>query len=179
MKIKNILSNIFLATAVIMLICTVFFVRTGDKNDPHRYFMNLKFYQTRTGSMEPYMKVRGVVIVRKAGMDEFAVGDVVCFVRSGDAVAHRVIAITENGLRTKGDNNSVDDATIVLPEEIIGKCVIVMNGVAIFLNNLETPTGILKVIVLPVLFLVTVFLALKYIKMVKLSKKKESEKEQE
>ena len=123
--------------------------------------------------------VNGVVIVRRADIGDFAVGDVVCFVRGGDAVAHRVIAVTEAGLKTKGDNNPVDDAAIVLPEEIIGKCVIVMNWVAVFLNNLETPTGVLKVIVLPVLFLVTVFLAFKYIKMVRLSKTKEPENGQE
>jgi signal peptidase I, archaeal type len=179
MRIKNIFSNVFLAFAVILLICAVIFVRTGDRNDHSRYFMNLKFYQTRTGSMEPHMKVNSVVIVKKANISELAAGDVVCFIRGGDAVAHRVIAVTENGLRTKGDNNSVDDAAIVLPDEVVGKCVLVMNWVAAFLKNLETPAGIMKVIVLPILFLVIVFLAFKYIKMVRLPKKKEPEKEPE
>ena len=137
--------------------------------------MNLKFYQTRTGSMEPYMKVRGVVIVRKAHIGDFAVGDVVCFVRGGDAIAHRVIAITENGLRTKGDNNSVDDTAIVAPDEIIGKCILSMNWVAVFLNNLETPVGVVKVVVIPVLAIVAVALALGYFRLQRAAKKEKSE----
>ena len=172
MRTKNILSNIFLALAVIILISAVIFVWTGDRNDHSRYFMNLKFYQTTTGSMEPYMKVNGVVIVRKADISDFEVGDVVCFVRADEAIAHRVIAVTEEGLRTKGDNNPVDDAAIVQPDEIIGKSVIVMNWVATFLKNIKTPTGILKVVVIPILFLVTMSLAIRYFKAVKQSKAK-------
>ena len=178
MRIKNILSNIFLAFAAIILICAIIFVCTGDKNDHRRYFMNLKFYQTTTGSMEPYMKINGIVIVNKADISDFAVGDVVCFVRAGDAVAHRVIAVTADGLKTKGDNNPAADAVIVSRDEIIGKCVLVMNWVAVLLKNLKTPEGIIKVIVLPALFIITMFLAFKYLKIVRLSKTKESEKKQ-
>ena len=178
MRIKNILSNLFLAIAVFVFVGAVIFVRTGDRNDHNRFFMNLKFYQTLTGSMEPYMKVNGIVVVKKAGIDDFDVGDVVCFIRAGDAVAHRVIEITENGLRTKGDNNPVDDAAIVEHDEIIGKCILTMNWVAVLLEAIKTPTGIIKVILLPALFLITVWLALKYLKMVKIVKTEELEKGQ-
>ena len=178
MRVKNILSNIFLAFAVIVLICAFIFVLTGDRNDHRRYFMNLKFYQTTSGSMEPYMRINGIVIMMKADIGDFAVGDVVCFVRAGDAIAHRVIDITEDGLRTKGDNNPVDDAAIVTANEIVGKCVLRMNWVGVFLDNLKTPTGILKVVVLPILVVVTAFLAYKYIKMTKLAKPEDTEKAQ-
>jgi signal peptidase I, archaeal type len=179
MRIKNILSNIFLAFAVATLIGAVIFVSTGDRNDHNRYFMNLRFYQTTTGSMEPYMKTKSIVVVKKADIDDFAVGDVVSFARAGNAIAHRVIGITEEGLQTKGDNNRVDDAAIVTRDEIIGKCVLVMNWVAVFLNNLETPTGVIRVIVLPVLFFITVLLAINYFKMVKITKEEEKQQDEE
>ena len=178
MKAKNVLSNLFLVLAAGILICAIIFVRTGNKNDHRSYFLDLKFYQTTTGSMEPYMKIKSVVVVKKADISELAVGDVVCFVRADEAIAHRITAVTVAGLHTKGDNNPAEDAALVTQEEVIGKCVVVMNWVAVFLNNLETPTGILKMIVLPVLFLIVILLALKYFKMFKTSKAKEPEKKQ-
>ena len=179
MKIKNILSNIFLIFAVIVLICAVIFVSTVDKNDPHRFFLNLKFYQTTTGSMEPYMKIKSMVIVIKADISDFAVGDVVSFISDDSAVAHRVIGITDEGLQTKGDNNRIPDAVIVKPENIIGKCVIVMNWVAVFLDNLGTPSGIIKVIVIPVLSFISIILAIEYLKTRRTIKKAASKKEQQ
>ena len=179
MKIKNILSNIFLIFAVIVLICAVIFVNTGEKNDPHRFFLNLKFYQTTTGSMEPYMKIKSIVIVTKADISDFAIGDVVSFISDDNAVAHRVIGITDEGLQTKGDNNRIADSAIVKPENIIGKCVAVMNWVAVFLDNLETPAGIIKVIALPVLSIISIMLAIGYLRIRRKIKKEKLREEQE
>jgi len=180
MKVKNILSNLFLILAAAALICAVVFVRTGNKNDHDRYFFNLKFFQTTTGSMEPYMKIKSAVVVKKADINDLVVGDVVCFVRADSAIAHRVIGITEEGLQTKGDNNQIVDEAIVKPDEVIGKCILVMNWVAVFLQNLETPMGIVKVVVLPVLALVSILLALSYLKMRKTAKEgNHEEKKQE
>ena len=177
MKAKNIFSNIFLAFAVFVLVCAVVFISTGDRNDHTRYFFNLKFYQTTTGSMEPQMKIKSIVVVRKADISEFAVGDVACFVRAGSAVAHRVVEVTGKGLQTKGDNNKVADAAIVKPDEIIGKCVLTMNWVADFLEGLETPMGIVRVVVLPALFIVSVLLAFAYFGMHRAAKKEKAGKE--
>ena len=171
MKTKNILSNLFLIVAVILVVAAAVFAFTGDKGAPDRFFLNLKIFQVTTGSMEPYMQVDGIVIVKKAALSDFAVGDVVSFVRGGDAIAHRVIALTPDGLQTKGDNNHVADTKLVTQEEVIGKCVFVMNWVATFLHRLETPTGIVKVVVLPLLFLIVLFLGVKYLEMVKVAKK--------
>ena len=174
MKVKDILSNLFLIVAVILVVAAAVFAFTGDKNDPNRFFLNLKIFQVTTGSMEPYMQEDGIVIVKKAALSDFAVGDMVSFVRGGGAIAHRVIAVTAEGLQTKGDNNPVADTALVTQEEVIGKCVLVMNWVATFLHSLETPTGIVKVVVLPLLFLIVLFLGVKYLKMVKAAKQQKS-----
>ena len=167
MKIKNILSNLFLFFAALVLILAFIFIRTGDKNDHSRFFFNLKFDQTTSGSMEPFMKINSIVIVTKASFDDISVGDVICFQSSDRAIAHRVTEITPSGLRTKGDNNRVDDATLVLPGDIIGKCVLVFNFAAYFIENLNAPNGFIKVVLLPILILIIILLALTYLRISK------------
>jgi len=177
MKNQNMLSNIFLAFAVLILVGAIAFVNTGGRDDHGRYFMNMRFYQTTSGSMEPTMRVNAVVVVQKADISSFKVGDIVCFMRSGDAIAHRVIGVTENGLQTKGDNNPIEDAALVLHDEIVGKCILTMNWVATFIESLETPAGTVKVVVLPTLFVITVLLAIAYLRMVNIDRKKKTEQE--
>ena len=79
-------------------------------------------------------------------------------------------------MRVLFQNSNPHDAAIVEHDEIIGKCILTMNWVALLLEAIKTPTGIIKVILLPALFLVTVWLALKYLKMVKIVKTEELEK---
>ena len=175
LKSKEMLSNIFLIASILILIGALVFINSGGKDDHRRFFLNLRFYSTTSGSMEPTMKIRSLVVVQQATIADLAVGDIVCFLRSGDAIAHRVIGITPAGLQTQGDNNSVTDALIVLPEDVIGKSIIVMNWVADFLDNLETPTGIIKVVVLPLLSVTLLFVGRAYLKVVRNEKKQKLE----
>jgi hypothetical protein len=57
-------------------------------------------------------------------------GDVVCFRSSGDdlAVVHRVVAVGPDGIRTRGDNNSTDDARVLRVAEVIGRITAAQRG---------------------------------------------------
>ncbi len=50
-------------------------------------------------------------------------GDVVCFQSpgTGKTVVHRVVAIGPDGVRTRGDNNSMDDPWVLQAENIVGR----------------------------------------------------------
>lgn len=80
-----------------------------------------------TGSMEPMIYPGDVILVRKINEDNIATlqdGDVIQFKREDILISHRIIEIVRlNGeirYRTKGDNNSCEDADLVLQENVKG-----------------------------------------------------------
>jgi len=87
-------------------------------------------YVIVSGSMEPLIKVRDAVIIKRAKEEDLKVGDVVTY-RSldpafyGILITHRVINIEDvNGERlyiTKGDHNETIDRTPVKFSQIQGK----------------------------------------------------------
>ena len=89
-------------------------------------------YVIVSGSMEPLIKVRDAVIIKRASIDNIKIGDVVTY-RSTDPafngilVTHRVVSIDEkNGEKifiTKGDHNETIDRTPVSFNQIQGKVV--------------------------------------------------------
>ena len=89
-------------------------------------------YVIVSGSMEPMIKVRDAVIIKRATVDNIKVHDVITY-RSldpafyGILVTHRVVNIEEkNGKKvfiTKGDHNETIDRTPVNFEQIQGKVV--------------------------------------------------------
>jgi signal peptidase I len=78
---------------------------------------------TYTGpSMNPLLKSGDLLEVVPVNGRGLRIGDVILFScpEEGRKVVHRVKAITAQGIRTKGDNNSRIDAWIVLHENVIG-----------------------------------------------------------
>lgn len=57
-------------------------------------------------------------------------GDVVVFLSplNGERVVHRVVAITPHGIRTRGDNNRLDDPWLLQPADIIGRVIEIHRG---------------------------------------------------
>ena len=108
------------------------------------YFIDFKIHDSKfqtplygayvivSGSMEPLIKVRDAVIIKRASEDNIKVGDVVTY-RSADPafygilITHRVVNIEDvNGEKTfitKGDNNETIDRTPVKFGQIQGKVV--------------------------------------------------------
>lgn len=108
------------------------------------YFVDFKIRDSRletplygayvivSGSMEPLIKVRDAVIIKRAKEDNIKVGDVVTYRSMDDAfygilITHRVINIEEvDGKKTfitKGDNNETIDRTPVSFSQIQGKVI--------------------------------------------------------
>lgn len=84
-----------------------------------------------TGSMEPLIKPGDVIIVKKVDADEIKVGDIVQFQSENILISHRVIDVMMNeekkkSFKTKGDNNSIPDNSLVSSEFVKGKIVYVV-----------------------------------------------------
>lgn len=74
-----------------------------------------------SGSMEPTLKVGGILYYEKINIDEFDEGDILVYQTKEHIISHRIVDINENGFITKGDiNNSVDNY-LINNEQILGK----------------------------------------------------------
>lgn len=74
-----------------------------------------------SGSMEPILKVGGILYYEQINIDDFKVDDILVYQLNDHIVSHRILKIDKDGFITKGDNNSSADSYIVYKENIIGK----------------------------------------------------------
>ena len=127
-SIINRIITIFLI-AVLLFAGYVFFnvMRAGKDKVPSVF--GLSFLQVATGSMEPTIPTRSMIIVRETDAAKIKVGDVITFYSTDPQIenlpnTHRVTAITqENGMpvfTTKGDAGEEDDPYPVYADHLIG-----------------------------------------------------------
>lgn len=82
-----------------------------------------------TGSMKPMIHPGDVILVDKSiTIGDLNIGDVIQFKRNSILISHRILEIVKDkggqvSLRTKGDDNSVEDAQLVKPEDVKGKVI--------------------------------------------------------
>ena len=159
---KKILSNILLVFAVIVFLLAVVFVFFGDKNE-ELYIFGYKPFIVATGSMEVQYMTHSLVVIQQGGYDEVQVDDAIAF-RSeaiGQQLAfHRVISISDEGFITKGDNNPNTDGLLVTRDSFIGHEVFHTNWTAYYMQALNGPYGILRMVVLPILALIMLFVGM-------------------
>ena len=87
---------------------------------------------------------------------------------SNNIVFHRVVKVVDDGLVTKGDNNSHNDSGLVRKDKFLGKEVFHTNIAAQYVTNLKSPGGLVRYGLIPilviVLVLVLIWLAIKWIR---------------
>jgi signal peptidase I len=81
-------------------------------------------------SMNPTLREPEMMEVVPCGYRPLRVGDVVYFLRPGSdrPVVHRVIRVVTEGISTRGDNNTREDAFLLLPKDVIGRVVASWRG---------------------------------------------------
>jgi len=112
-----------------------------------------------TDSMYPVIESGDLIICRTAEPEEIRVGDVIAFFdpagNGTTIVTHRVTEVTEEGWRTKGDNNNTEDRLTVKPEKLVarynGTRIAGAGNVALFM---QTAPGLIVCVVLPMLLLI-------------------------
>lgn len=88
-------------------------------------FFNISFFGIRTfrvvsGSMEPYIHINDVVIIKKS--KNYKVNDVITYKKNKEYITHRIVSIDNNEVVTKGDaNNTIDDP--IKKGDIVGKVI--------------------------------------------------------
>lgn len=159
-RIANTVINVILVLAIIVAaLCTyTSYVSTSGNGVPN--VLGIRILSIQTESMYPTMKP-GDMIFDTAVKDttELKIGDVITYwtVIDGERVlnTHRISEIYDGGgyliFETKGDNNTVADPLTVHESEIIGQWHgAKIGGVGKVFDYLQTSTGFLIVVVIPV-----------------------------
>ena len=115
-----------------------------------------------TDSMYPVIESGDLIICDTANAEEIAEGDVISFYdpmgNGTSVVTHRVLEIVkEDGklsFRTKGDNNNVEDQVLVPEDSLIGIYRIRIPKVGNVAMFMQTTTGLIVCVVLPIVLLV-------------------------
>ena len=78
----------------------------------------------QSGSMEPRIPVGSLAVAdMHCGYGSIEKGDIIIFQAGEGRVMHRVYAVTEEGLETKGDANEVTDGITTTRENLVGRVV--------------------------------------------------------
>lgn len=157
--VANTIVNIVLVAAIILAaICTyVSFVSSSGNGVPS--ILGIRPFSIQTDSMYPALNP-GDLIISNAVKDasELEVGDIITYwtVINGERVlnTHRITEVYDGGnyriFATKGDNNMIADPLTVHESEVVGKYSFKIPGIGKVFDYLQTSTGFLLVVVLPV-----------------------------
>lgn len=74
-----------------------------------------------SGSMEPTLKVGGVLYYEKINIDELDEGDILVYQSNEHIISHRIVDIIEDDFITKGDKNNSIDNYLVSSNQVLGK----------------------------------------------------------
>ena len=164
-RILNTVVNVVLVLAIALAaVCTyVSYVSTSGNGVPSVF--GIRMFSIQTESMYPTLLPGDLIFdtgVKDPG--ELRNGDIITYwtVINGERVlnTHRIHEIYDGGgyliFATKGDNNTAADALTVHESEIVGKYSFRVPGMGKVFDYLQTSTGFLIVVVIPV-FLFFVF----------------------
>ncbi len=155
---NKILNVVLVITIIIAAVCTyISFVSTSGNGVPSIF--GIRILSIQTDSMYPTILPGDLIFdVGVEDKGELRPGDIITYwtVINGERVlnTHTITQIYDGGgyllFETKGDNNTIADALTVHESEIVGKYVARVPGVGKVMDYLQTSTGFLLVVVLPV-----------------------------
>lgn len=169
-KVLGTIVNVVLVIAILLAAFATYtsYVSTSGNGVPS--FLGLRVFSIQTESMYPTLNP-GDLIVDKAVKDpsKLRVDDIITYwtVINGERVlnTHRIYEIYDGGgyliFETKGDNNTISDSLTVHESEVVGVYSSRIAGLGKVFDYLQTSTGFLIVVVVPV-FLFFVFYLIQF-----------------
>lgn len=172
----DIIMDIALALAIFLVLACGYVVVTNQEDPTEGYLFGFKPVYVITGSMEPTIKTDAVIIAKKIDYEDVKVDDIIVYKIEDKMITHRVIEKTDDGIRTKGDNNNVQDAYTLKEENIRAKVVLIMNFTAKLIPKMRTTEGKILYIIVPISAIMALYAAEIAIKVTRKKKKKSVDK---
>lgn len=151
MKIFKTIYNLFVIFIVIiaLLLVVSIFPITG----------NWQVLVVESGSMEPAIKVGGLVIVKSA--NNYQVGDIITF-RNPESlntkITHRIYELKINEGQTfyvtKGDANEEPDGEGILARYVLGKVILALPYLGYAVDAAKKPIGFILIIAIPAVVII-------------------------
>ncbi len=104
--------NIFKLLYILILIYLLIFVPS---------FFGHKPLVVVSGSMQPVLKVGGILYYEETNIKDFKKDDILVFELNDHTISHRIVDIKDDYFITKGDANSSVDSYEVYHSQVIGK----------------------------------------------------------
>ncbi|MBQ7398615.1 MAG: signal peptidase I [Clostridia bacterium] len=158
-RLINTVINVILIIAIVVAVVATYvsFVSTSGNGVPNIF--GLRLFSIQTDSMYPELMPGDLVIgtnVKDKG--DLRPNDIITYwtIIDGERVlnTHRIIEIYDGGgywiFQTKGDNNTIEDPLTVHESEVVAQYKFRIPGIGKVFNYLQTSTGFLLVVVLPV-----------------------------
>ena len=126
------------------------------------YIIGIEPVIVESGSMSPNINKGGLVFInKKVKYESIKENDIIAFSieEEGTRVTHRAIAITDQGIETKGDANNVSDGISTTRDNYVGKIIFYVPKVGNSIKKLQTRNG--KIVcgtVVAVIFVLALFL---------------------
>lgn len=177
LKVVNKIFQIFIDFLVFIISILILFslyniISIKILNKPYTNLFCFSIFEIATGSMEPTLNVKDMVIVKIT--KDIKVNDIITYEEDGNLITHRVIDIKNDTITTKGDaNNSLD--VKVPKEKIVGKIVFVIKKGGIIREIFITPKVIISIII--TLILISLCLSYRQDKNIKKPKNLDNKKE--
>lgn len=149
LKLLNKFFQIFTDILVFIVTILIFFslynlVSIKVLHKPYASLLGYSVFEIASGSMEPTIKVKDLIVVKIT--KDIKENDIVTYDEDSNLITHRVIAINDEYITTKGDaNNSVD--VKVKREQIVGKTVHIIKKGGIIRDIFVTPKIIITIII--------------------------------
>ena len=102
----------------ILCLILIFFILLNIFSMNNKSLFGFRIYRVISGSMQPAFQIGDVIIVKKS--NNYSERDIITYSNGLTTITHRIIAINNDEVITKGDANEVDDKPIN-KEQIIGK----------------------------------------------------------
>lgn len=120
-----------------------------------------RIYAVSSGSMEPQLKVGGMVLTRPVASQDIEVGDTITFYSplNKQQTVHRVVAVEDTPslfFRTKGDANESPDPFVVPAENVAGKVYFHILYLGYATQFLKVPSVLLLTLILPGLAIIAI-----------------------
>ncbi len=112
-------------------------------------YFGYTFFQVITGSMEPTIKVKDLVIEKIT--KDVKIDDIVTYKFHNDYVTHRVIKQGGNFVVTKGDNNNDIDEPVLI-DDVVGRVIYILPNVAIWTKVITTPQVVATIVISLIIF---------------------------
>ena len=96
-----------------------------------------------SGSMEPALQINDWIMAKSC--NTYQVDDIILFKQDEVYITHRIVALHDGVLTTRGDANNIPDKKPVRMEQVVGKVVYVIPHVGNWISRVYSPLGILLI----------------------------------